>query len=310
MGAPRKVGGGVVMADEPNSGPGVTGSGWLERLADSRDAWEIQRVLMETQVAAFAETAYARAGQNPVILTLVDAQCEAMRKLFAARATAAESLFISREAETGFRQVAGSHAADNLQPRLLQVAKVLLDAQADVADTLLAAQTSAREILNMEQSTRAATLLSVQSSAADKLVEAAAAAAGVLSSRNEDAAKALLAAHASAAKALELSRSTTVDVLSGRDAETARVLLAVQDAAAEAVLEAQMMAAESLRSHDEETANAIESVQAAAREALLATQAAAERGLRAEQEAGAQTLLADQMAAAESLRSEQGRHRE
>lgn len=127
-------------------------SAWFDRLAESRDKWERQRVVMEAHLSALQETLDPRTSpESRAMLALVDAQCDAVRALFAARAAAAEDLLVAHEATRDFSRVAGRRAADAMPIRLARVSRTLLEAQEGAAETLLAAQTAAAQVLRAEE---------------------------------------------------------------------------------------------------------------------------------------------------------------
>lgn len=121
---------------------------WLQRFSDSRREWETQRAVMEAQLNGFEmrlpviDSAEARA-----LLTVVVAQDRAIKGLLAARSATAEGLLVARDAVKDFSRAAGRRSADALGVRLGDVMRVMLEAQDEAAEALLAGQTEAARVL-------------------------------------------------------------------------------------------------------------------------------------------------------------------
>ena len=121
---------------------------WLQQLSDSRSEWETQRTVMEAQLNGFETRLPAiDSAEGRALLTVVVAQDRAIKGLLAARSAAAEGLLVARDAVKDFSRAAGRRSADALGVRVGEVMGVMLEAQEEAAETLLAAQTEAARVL-------------------------------------------------------------------------------------------------------------------------------------------------------------------
>lgn len=136
-----------VTITENDKGP-TRDYAWLQQLTDSRSEWETQRAVMEAQLNGFEtrlpaiDSAEARA-----LLTVVVAQDRALKGLLAARSAAAEGLLVARDAVKDFSRAAGRRSADALGVRVGELMRVMLEAQEEAAQALLAGQTEATRVL-------------------------------------------------------------------------------------------------------------------------------------------------------------------
>ena len=104
--------------------------------------------MMEAQLSGFrARLPVVGSPEARALLTVVVAQDRAIRALLAARSAAAEDLLVARDAIKDLSRAAGRRSADAMGVRVGKAMGVLLEAQEEAAETLLAAQTEATRVL-------------------------------------------------------------------------------------------------------------------------------------------------------------------
>jgi hypothetical protein len=137
----------AVAITENDTGP-ARNYAWLHQLSESRSEWGTQRAVMEAQLSGFrTRLPVVGSPEARALLTVVVAQDRAIRALLAARSAAAEDLLVARDAVKDLSRAAGRRSADALGVRVGEVMGVLLEAQEEAAETLLAAQTEATRVL-------------------------------------------------------------------------------------------------------------------------------------------------------------------
>src|SRR5450759_3385170 len=137
----------AVAITENDTGP-ARNYAWLHQLSESRSEWGTQQAVMAAQLSGFkTRLPVVDSPEARALLTVVVAQDRAIRALLAARSAAAEDLLVARDAVKDLSRAAGRRSADALGVRVGEVMGVLLEAQEEAAETLLAAQTEATRVL-------------------------------------------------------------------------------------------------------------------------------------------------------------------